>query len=180
MTKLELNEKLAKLYGLEPIFTMMKSAEISSCKKFRYRLTRRWGEGKALVFIMLNPSTADETVDDPTIRRCIGFAKSNGFNAIDVVNLFAFRATNPSDLKKAGYLIGELNDSHIKEAALQGAKIVYAWGDNARGLARPIVVDALIRSLNIHPYVLKLTTKNIPSHPLMLRADCQLQKLEKS
>lgn len=154
---------------------MIRDALISTCGKFRYRLTRKWGEGKPLVFVMLNPSTADAQIDDATIRRCLGFAMSHGFNAIDVVNLFAYRATKPTDLKAAGYLVGPLNDSYIREAVTQGGKVVLAWGDNGRDLDRSAEVTQLIRSLGIQPYVLKKTTKGIPSHPLMLRSDCKLE-----
>src|SRR5689334_20041621 len=74
---------------------IVKSAVLSPCGLYRYRLTRRWGDGPALLFVMLNPSTADATEDDPTIRRCTGFAKREGMPAIEVVNLFAWRATDP-------------------------------------------------------------------------------------
>lgn len=158
--------------------SMQKSAYISSCGKFRYTLSRRWGEGKPMVFIMLNPSTADAEQDDATIRRCIGFAKSHGHNAIEVVNLFAYRATKPSDLKAAGYPVGTLNGAYIHEAISNAAVVVLAWGDNARDLPR---VDEVLRQLKseyVEPYVLKLTTKGIPSHPLMLRSDCKIVKFE--
>lgn len=154
---------------------MIRSAEISHCGEFRYRLKRVWGEGKPLVFVMLNPSTADANIDDATIRRCIGFAKSHGFNAIDVVNLFAYRATKPSELRLAGYPVGELNDQHIQGAVGSGGKVIVAWGDNGRGLNRSDAVLRLIRSLGVQPYALKITKKGIPSHPLMLRSDCKLQ-----
>ena len=81
---------------------MIKSAEISPCGLYRYSLTRKWEAWKGTVnFIMLNPSTADAQEDDPTIRRCIGFAKAWGYGGIVVTNLFAYRATNPKELKKS-------------------------------------------------------------------------------
>lgn len=154
---------------------MIKTAEISECGQYRYRLSRRWGDGKALAFIMLNPSTADANIDDASIRKCIGFAKINGFNAIDVVNLFAYRATKPSDLKAAGYPVGDQNDSHISDCIETAGKVVMAWGMNAHGRTRVDEVVALIKAKNIKPYYLKLTTSNVPSHPLMLSYGCDLQ-----
>src|SRR5437868_12651695 len=85
------------------------SAVISPCGKFRYRLTRQWGEGAALPFVMLNPSTADAEQDDPTIRKCVGFAKRMGYDGIEVVNLYAYRATKPTQDRKST----RLNSSHV-------------------------------------------------------------------
>jgi hypothetical protein len=156
---------------------MIRSAEISSCGQYRYRLTRRWADGKPLAFLMLNPSTADANIDDATIRKCIGFAKVNGFNAIDVVNLFAYRSTRPSDLKAAGYPVGDLNDLHISHCITEAGKVVLAWGMNAHGHARVDEVIAMIKAKNIRPYFLKLSTCGVPSHPLMLSYKCQLHEV---
>jgi hypothetical protein len=156
---------------------MIREAIISNCGLYRYRLTRHWGQGKALAFIMLNPSTADANIDDATIRKCIGFAKVNGFNAIDVVNLFAYRATKPSDLKTAGYPVGDLNDLHISDCITEAGKVVLAWGMNAHGHARVDDVFALIKAKKIRPYFLKLSTSGVPSHPLMLSYKCQLHEV---
>jgi hypothetical protein len=81
--------------------SMERSATISPCRMFRYALWRRWGSGPYAMFIGLNPSTADEQNDDPTIRRCIGFAQSWGYDALCMANLFAYRATKPTDMKNA-------------------------------------------------------------------------------
>src|SRR5437870_4841901 len=115
------------------------SAVISPCGKFRYRLTRQWGEGAALPFVMLNPSTADAEQDDPTIRKCVGFAKRMGYDGIEVVNLYAYRATKPADLKKAGYPRGPENDRHIEAALVESHanSVICAWGVNARGCLGP-------------------------------------------
>ena len=80
---------------------MKRSAEISECGKYRWWLRRRWADGPVVCFVMLNPSTADAEQDDPTIRRCIGFAQAWGCGALEVRNLFPFRATNPADMLKA-------------------------------------------------------------------------------
>lgn len=119
---------------------------------------------------MLNPSTADADIDDPTIRKCIGFAKRLGYGSILVNNLFAYRATDPKELKRNGYLVGELNDGHIKSMNVTTDKIVCAWGVNARGLSRVKDVLKLIEN----PYALRLTNDGVPWHPLMLPYSCTL------
>ena len=113
---------------------MYKEAVISDDQLYRYTLYREWAEDpmfegvKVLNFVMLNPSTADASVDDPTIRKCVGFAKCNGFNAIRVVNLFAYRATNPKDLLPLGdQIFGPDNDSYIREIPTEET-VVAAWG----------------------------------------------------
>lgn len=157
---------------------MEKTATISECGKYRYRLGRRWGDGRPLVFVMLNPSTADASDDDPTIRRCIGFARSHGYNAIDVVNLYAWRATDPRDLKAAGYPVGPDNDKHIIEAVMAGGQVCCAWGSRAAGLSRPDEVLRMVRRLCSTPQALAFDSRGIPRHPLMLASDCTLQPIE--
>jgi hypothetical protein len=82
---------------------VIRTALFSRDRRFRYRLGRRWVEGAAVCFVLLNPSTADEMQDDATVRRCIAFAKAHGFDALEVVNLYAYIATDPADLRRAGY-----------------------------------------------------------------------------
>lgn len=102
---------------------------------YRYTLRRSWlGTGGVLNFIMLNPSTADDVFDDPTIRKCIGFAKRWGFSGLVVTNLFAFRATDPAELRQLAKMdyakaVGE-SDGHLIAEASQAAAVVCAWGDH--------------------------------------------------
>lgn len=155
---------------------IVNGAIISNCGKYRYRLWRRWGDGSALVFIMLNPSTANEEEDDPTIRKCIGFAKALGHGAIEVVNLYAYRATDPKDLKAAGYPVGPSNDDHIRSVVnIHGNdhNLICAWGANARGLSRPTDVKGMIHDIGKPMYSLRLTKDGVPSHPLMLPYSCK-------
>ena len=153
---------------------MERDAAISACGRFRYRLGRRWGPGHYLLFVMLNPSTADAEVDDPTIRRCIRFARDHDYDGIQVVNLYAYRATDPRELKAAGYPVGPENDAHIR-AAIQGSgAICVAWGDRARGLARPGEVLDLVRGMGRALSCLAVTKHGLPAHPLMLPASCRL------
>jgi hypothetical protein len=86
--------------------TVHRTALFSRDRRFRYRLGRRWGDGAAVCLVLLNPSTADETREDPIVRRCIGFAQSLGYGALDVVNLYAYVATDPAELRRAGYPVG--------------------------------------------------------------------------
>lgn len=152
---------------------MISTAVISEDGLFRYQLSRAWDARlPMLVFIMLNPSTADESVDDPTIRRCISFAKSLGFGGIRVVNLYAYRATDPRALKAAGWPVGPENDKYIVEAVCDASMAVCAWGANARGQDRANDVLSLI-SLFCQPVALALTDDGIPKHPLYLRSDLQ-------
>lgn len=149
---------------------MKRDALISDCGQFRYSLTRVWDNAlPRVVFVMLNPSTADALVDDATIRRCIAFAKVLGFGSLQVVNLFAYRATDPRDLKAAGYPVGEVNDDWIIQACSEADTVVCAWGANARGMTRADEVLQLIRMWAWRsPVALSVTADGIPKHPLYL------------
>jgi hypothetical protein len=111
-------------------------AIFSPDRRYRYRLWRQWGDGNSRVaFLMLNPSTADATEDDPTIHKCVGFAKQwtqqaygPSFGAIDVVNLFAWRSTNPKGLLDAADPVGPENELMIRSVLANVQRIVYAWG----------------------------------------------------
>jgi hypothetical protein len=116
------------------------------------------------MFIGLNPSTADESKDDPTIRRCIGFTKSWGYSALCMVNLFAYRATNPADMKKVTDPIGPYNDSYLLTLAEDAGVVIAAWGMHGVYRGRNEVVRNLIPNLNY----LRLTKDGHPGHPLYL------------
>ena len=119
------------------------------------------------MFIGLNPSTADEVNDDPTIRRCVAFAKSWGYGAMCMTNLFAFRATAPADMIAASDPVGPDNDVHLIDLARNAGVVVAAWGTNGSHLSRDAAVRALVPSL----HCLKKTQAGHPGHPLYLRAD---------
>lgn len=150
---------------------VQKWAVISDCGLYRYALHRWWGDGDRLGFIMLNPSTADDTVDDPTIRRCIGFARSLGFDGLRVFNLYAFRATKPADLWRADEPTGgDRNDDLLRELLRQAKHqpVIAAWGANAR----PDRVWTLLGWRGAeHLRALGVTKDGAPRHPLYLRAD---------
>lgn len=122
---------------------------------------------------MLNPSTADQSVDDQTIRKCVGFAKRLGYGSIDIVNLFAFRTRWPSELKDAGFPVGPENDTHIKAVAAEsGETIVCAWGSNAKGLKRVDEVFDLLSTNRVRPFALRINAGGVPAHPVMLPYAC--------
>lgn len=156
---------------------MKSSAIISDCKKYRYSLTREWdktiefGQG-TVMFIGLNPSTADANLDDPTIRRCIGFAKSWGYNKLVMANLFAFRATNPKDMKAAKDPIGTDNARYLIELSEEADLIVAAWGTGGAFQDR----GNIIREHILDMYYLKLTRAGHPSHPLYLNSRLEPKK----
>lgn len=144
-------------------------AELSECGEYRYRLSRIWDEAKKpLTFIMLNPSTADAEVDDPTIRRCMGFAEREHAGGVVVVNLYGYRATKPLDLFQATDPIGPGNDRALKRAAREAKSIVCAWGANAP-LNRVAYVRALLDRHQL--FCLGTTALGAPRHPLYLRRD---------
>ena len=150
---------------------MSSGADISTCGRYRFSLFRSWGDGLPCAFVMLNPSTADASEDDPTIRRCIGFAKSWGYGGIEVVNLYAYRATNPKDLWKTASPIGPGNDDHIREAAQSCDRVVLAWGAHGAKYGRGQRVEDLVRECGKDVVTLGRTKSGEPKHPLYLRAD---------
>ena len=122
-----------------------------------------------MAFVMLNPSTADAVKEDPTIRRCVGFARSWGYGSLSVVNLFAFRATDPSDLLSAVDAVGPENDRHIVKECSQANLTVLAWGNPPRSLtARASEVLAVLLESGIPAVCLGLTKQGMPRHPLYL------------
>lgn len=156
-------------------FRVKRTAALSDCGAYRYRLIRHWGMDMPLPFIMLNPSTADATVDDPTIRRCVGFARTLGYGGIGVWNLYAYRATKPADLWTADDPVGPENDRRLRNvlrwAHLQGVPVVAAWGAHAKP-ARVREVLAMEGAGNLR--CLGLTKAGAPRHPLYVRADAPL------
>jgi hypothetical protein len=145
-----------------------RSAEISPCGRYRYALTRRWSYGPTVGWVMLNPSTADGTVDDPTLRRVTAFSRAWGYGGLVVANLYAFRATKPADLRKAADPIGPDNDEHLTSVAAGCDRIVAAWGAHARPgrIAAVLALPGMDRLT-----ALALTKNGQPRHPLYLRGD---------
>lgn len=120
---------------------------------------------------MLNPSTADAEVLDPTVRRCLGFAHDWGFGSIEVVNLFAFRATDPRDLLRAAAPVGAANDRAILDAASAADRVVVAWGAHGTHLGRGAEVAGRLADNSVQTLALATTKGGQPRHPLYVRAD---------
>ena len=154
-------------------------AVISECGKFRYLLSRQWDSRPLLLFVMLNPSTADAHVDDATIRRCVTFAAAHDFGGIEVVNLFAFRATQRRDLALVGWPAGGPEaDRHIAAAAVRAGAICAAWGvvgDRGPANDRVQQVAPILRASGKPLQCLRVTRSGYPQHPLYLPSICRLQ-----
>lgn len=152
-----------------------KNASIDNTQKYRYWLLREWDVTlPKMVFVMLNPSTADANIDDPTIKRCISFAKDSGYGSIQVVNLFAFRATDPKEIKnKEIDPIGEKNNTYILRTCKDADLVIAAWGENGKFKSRNAFVESLICKEGIDLYCLGLTKEGYPRHPLFVRGDVQ-------
>ncbi len=161
---------------------MLRGAVISPCGLYRYRLTRQWGNGEQTVaFVMLNPSTADADTDDPTLRRCIGFAKAWGFGSLRVVNLFAYRATDPRQMRKAADPVGRDNPMHLDEALRDCQRIVAAWGND--GLYRDrgdMFTFSFYKARRDDLLCFGTTNLGQPKHPLYLPANASLIPLRRS
>jgi len=156
------------------------TAHLSECELYRYTLDRVWGDqpDNRLVWLMLNPSTADAEKDDPTIRRCIAFSCGFGYDALRVVNLFALRATNPMDLVdslESGVALNDCAADTLLHDATSGEGVVVAWGahggrwpgrDRVRevlGFLRPASLSCLGRTKDGHP-----------KHPLYVKGNSPL------
>ena len=145
-----------------------RDAVFSDDMRFRYRLTRRWGPGRVMPVICCNPSKAGAELDDPSVRRLIGFARRLGYDAIDLGNCFAYIATFPDDLRAAGYPIGPDNDTHLENICRGHPQVVCGWGSITRGLVRPQVVLALLKAWGCKPMALQINAGGIPAHPSRL------------
>jgi hypothetical protein len=151
------------------LFESQNTADFSPCRIYRYTLWRVWGDKSNYVqFIGLNPSTADETTDDATIRRCRNFAKSWGYGAFCMTNLFAFRATDPKVMKAAEFPVGNHNDEWLYKIARDAKLIVAAWGSHGSYLGRDTEIKKLFPN---RLFCFGLTKENQPLHPCRLRSD---------
>lgn len=145
-------------------------AKVSSCGKYRYELTRGWDSSKPSVcWCLLNPSTADATADDPTIRRIVNFSLAWGAGSIVVVNLFALRSTDPKQLRGAIDPVGIENDLAIVTAAMTSDRVIAAWGAWGGLRDRDRAVKYLLRNRRVE--CMGLTGGAHPRHPLYLPCD---------
>jgi hypothetical protein len=153
-------------------------ASFSSCRRWRYLLWRRWDAARPVAnFLMLNPSTADEVRLDPSCTRARLYAERWGYGALIVTNLFAWRATDPRDMKAAPEPVGRANDRAIVRAAREAGIVVCAWGNHGTHRERSASVLSLLRDAGIKLHALRLTGAGEPAHPLYLRATLNPRKI---
>lgn len=142
-------------------------ARFSACGRYRYSLWRHWDtDAPYCLFLMLNPSTADEVRNDPTIERCERRARAMGFGGLYVANLFAWRSTDPRALALADDPVGPGNDRAIVKAAKGAGRVICGWGNDGTLLGRDAQVLALLRRARIEPYALAVNKDGSPRHPL--------------
>ncbi|MEO1447338.1 MAG: DUF1643 domain-containing protein [Cyanobacteria bacterium J06635_11] len=184
----------AKHHALEDKETIERTAIFDVTGNYRYRLDRRWpaqatGRSKQpasntrsaskadpwVAFIMLNPSHADATCDDPTLRACMQFAQRWQYRALSVVNLFGYRTPHPTVLKTAEDPIGRENDAHVIAAVKQAETVVLAWGNWGTLLGRDRAILTLLQPYSHKLHCLALNQSGQPKHPLYIKRDTVLQ-----
>lgn len=147
-------------------------------KRYRYTLWRVWDQqAPKIAFVMLNPSTADDTSDDATICRCVRFAQAWGYGALEVVNLFALKATDPRQLKMAIDPVGQECDRYLLKAVQRVDRVVLAWGNWGNLYQRDQAVLSLLTPLSL--YCLGKNRSGQPRHPLYLPKSIVLSKFGK-
>jgi hypothetical protein len=144
-------------------------ARFSACRRWRTLLWRCWDATRpAANFVMLNPSTADERVLDPTCDRARAYAEAWGYGALLVTNVFAWRATDPAEMRAAANPVGAGNDAAILRAARRSALVVCAWGNHALHLGRSADVRRRLGDAGVALHALRLNANGEPTHPLYL------------
>lgn len=151
-------------------------AVYSDCETYRYLLTRRWADGPKALFIMLNPSTATEVQNDPTVERCERRARTLGFGSFRVTNIFAYRATDPKVMRAAADPVGPENDKAILQSLDWADQVICAWGNHGLHLDRGARVQALLHATGRPLLHLGLTGQNQPKHPLYISYDQQPER----
>jgi len=145
------------------------TAVYSDCERYRYLLTRVWEPaGRKALFIMLNPSTATEVQNDPTVERCERRARTLGFGGFRVTNIFAWRDTDPKKMRAAAEPIGAENDAMIAQSCDWADQIIAAWGAHGEHLQRGVAMEALLRGMELPVFHLGLTKAGHPKHPLYI------------
>ncbi|HEY9679089.1 MAG TPA: DUF1643 domain-containing protein [Drouetiella sp.] len=155
-------------------------AIFDSRRRYRYKLWRKWDEAlPAVAYVMLNPSKADAEFNDQTIRTCISLAKRFGFGSMEVVNLFAFCATYPEDLRAARNPVGKLNDEYLVETVQNAERVILAWGNHGAIRNRHEDVLTLLQEHQHKLFCLGITKSAHPRHPLYTPASTVLQLYSK-
>lgn len=156
------------------------TATYSDCERYRYLLTRVWNPaGAKALFVMLNPSTATEVQNDPTVERCERRARALGFGAFRVTNIFAWRDTDPRHMRAAADPVGPGNDRTISDSCAWADRIICAWGTHGAHLQRGPEVEILMRATGLSLFHLGLTKAGHPKHPLYIAYSQQPMLWEK-
>jgi hypothetical protein len=158
-----------------------RDAVISDCGRYRYLLRRTWNHDRPrALFIMLNPSTADAEIDDPTIKSCIRLSKGLGYGSLEVVNIFGWRAADPDELPKQADPIGPMNERIVAAAIMRCDVVICAWGANAMAQRKANFLCNLIRSYRPAVYCLGTTKSGSPKHPLYIKSGTPLMMFRPS
>lgn len=153
--------------NFELLGAVRSGASFSPCRHWRYSLWRVWHPGRPRVaFIGLNPSTADEMVDDPTVRRCINYAKSWNFGGMYMLNIFGVRATDPKEMLMDSNPVGDMNDDYIIDEIEHASRIVCCWGAHGKHLGRSAKIIEMLSDKKL--FCFGLTKDGEPKHPLYL------------
>ncbi|MCA9117393.1 MAG: DUF1643 domain-containing protein [Planctomycetaceae bacterium] len=148
-----------------------RTCAFSRCRTYRYRLEIHWSDGPCINWLMLNPSTADEVANDPTVERCERRSRAWGYGRMIVTNLFGLRATDPAWLRKVEDPVGPRNNHHIIKAALEADQVMVAWGNHGRIGGRSAKVCRLLERKNLDLHTLRVSKTGEPAHPLYLSYD---------
>lgn len=146
-------------------------ATFSPCRTWRYDLWRRWSDGPIILWLMLNPSTADETENDPTVERCERRSIAIGAGGYRVCNIFALRSTDPKALYEAADPVGPDNDRTILTRANEADRVICGWGNHGRYRGRGRQILTTLMENGIDPHCLRLTGAGEPGHPLYIGYD---------
>lgn len=154
-------------------------AQFDQTGAYRYSLERLWESGQGcLAIVMLNPSQADQAMDDPTLRRCIGLTQAWGFHQLEVVNLFAYRTPHVRQLKQVKAPVGAENDRYLLVAAERADQILLAWGNSGSWLGRDREVLTLLNAYRSKFCCLGHNRTGHPRHPLYVPREALLIKLD--
>ena len=155
---------------LKAVQTQLHGAIFDDTREYRYVLWRRWAEGPMLAYIGLNPSTADEIVNDPTVTRCINFAKREGMSGMFMLNAFALRSTDPKALYTHKSPIGHMNDAYLKFVSSMSSMTIACWGVHGAWLGRGVHIASRLPGLKCFG----TTKEGHPRHPLYLPSNCKI------
>jgi len=152
--------------------SLERTAIFDATGDYRYRLDRQWqAQGSTVAFVMLNPSRADATCDDPTLRACIQFAQRWCYSSLSVVNLFGYRTPQPALLKKAKDPIGDENDEYVLKAVSEATSVVLAWGNEGGWMKRDRAILNLLTPYEPKISCLAINRSGHPRHPLYIKRD---------